>query len=438
MIQSKRKLDSVLVFIVIALLLLLHMSGVLFIRVGDKTVFGWEIFIPVLILLILPFFNHVCIPHNVRFQIAIAMLALFILVIGLQGFRAPKEGPGLTALLRLIALSSVFMCTAVAAANTDLLRRLNIWVFVLGIVMSVIALALFVKSLGRAGLIYTNSETLGRGIGYYLDRGVIRLRGLEKNPNGFAAWAMLSLFVGLSIITTERVRRFWQWVSITIVGIAILLSGSRGTLLAFIASSAIVATAIYMARGQRRKAIPYLRALIFIVTAVLIGILLPISSLPPEHNPAQRLFHVAVSVEHEGRLQGWNRLKETLISDSKSTLLFGHGTAWVTAELGLSSHNLILDVLLDYGLIGLLPLLIFFVLVTLEAFQSLKVPSLIPWAHSWLFIFVLQAVESFLFGPVIWLIAGILFGGNEVQRRVEFSCKFQPKITPPSIKNNSI
>lgn len=262
---------------------------------------------------------------------------------------------------------------------------------------------------------------MGRGVGYYLDRGVIRLRGLEKNPNGFAAWTMLSLFAGLGTISTLRTGRFWQWIGIAVVGIAILLTGSRGTLLACFVSSAIVAVATCMARGRRRRARSYLRALVLMMTAALIGILLPFLSLPAELNPAQRLFNTMVSMEHEERFQGWSRLNATLGMDSEVTLLFGHGTAWVTEELGLSSHNLILDVLSDYGMVGLLPLLIFLVFITLEAICSLRVPSLIPWAHSWLFILILQSVESFLFMPVMWLIAGILFGSNEAQQVRGFS-----------------
>lgn len=161
MVQSKRRLDRMLVLVVVLLLLLLHTSGLLFFQMGDKRVFGWEICIPVLIVSILPFLNYACILHNMRFQVVIAVLVLLILVIGLQGFRAPKGSPGLTALLRLIALSSVFLCAAVAAANVDSLRRLNIWVFILGVIMSVIALALFVKVLGRIGLIYSNPGSFG-------------------------------------------------------------------------------------------------------------------------------------------------------------------------------------------------------------------------------------------------------------------------------------
>ena len=92
-----------------------------------------------------------------------------------------------------------------------------------------------------------------RGIGYlWMERASLVVSSTRRtDPNDFAASLLLPFMLALAHVGREGRSKGVYWLGTTIIGLAVLLTGSRGGALALVAGAAVVAT--HLVRGTSAK-----------------------------------------------------------------------------------------------------------------------------------------------------------------------------------------
>jgi len=181
-----------------------------------------------------------------------------------------------------------------------------------------------------------------------------RFKGTFTDPNYFAAFqsGILCLAFALSVQKTEQgLARAWHIMCTAIIGFSIALSFSRGGYLAM--AFGMITVLLSMPKKSLSKI-----TLLLLGFGVCLG-LIAFAQLPVYHRWGSRLsLHEAISSGGTGRLSIWTRGLQAVCQRP-----LGHGWGTERTVLGKVSHNVLLEVGIQSGLVGVILILLFLFLL---------------------------------------------------------------------------
>ena len=150
------------------------------------------------------------------------------------------------------------------------------------------------------------------------------------------------------LVILQRINKplIWECVTFSILMILSIISFKRTTLMALALAAFLYFYSKYMARSnfsKRRK----------FVIIVCIGVITGVAALWYTDGYIIERISVALETGGNGRLDIWSRVVDQYIGSNVIELLVGHGYNAVYRTIGLSAHNEFLEMLYDYGIIGL-------------------------------------------------------------------------------------
>ena len=204
------------------------------------------------------------------------------------------------------------------------------------------------------------------GTEWVSDRIVVNIAGSQQDPNQFCGYLIpLSCYATYSVFSKRRIRFLPVLV---FVFYCILLTGSRGGLIANIAGCAVALA--FAVKNSKHKGI--LIAVILLLSGmVLLNLDSVLETLPP--SVADRFNGVTLGGgTASSRTRAWENVLQSFASSGLPAQLFGHGygaTTQVTYN-GLVAHNAFIEVLYTLGISGFC-LYMFVILRSLKsAFQN--------------------------------------------------------------------
>jgi len=381
-------------------LLSLHLSGLLTFTIdGDIDISPADVTTIFLgyIWLIYALRARLCITKSLL--TAVTLASLFTIWVGIEAFQSPEPVRGFTMFLLMLRNVAILWLIGSMLGSIRDLQRLNKAVFLVGIAVAILSLALYLFAARDYHDILTNPTRWKPDIIYVLGQaGVLRLKGFAGDPNFYSLWMSVSLFCGL---TVSKIRRLWKWLGITVIITSILLALSRGFFVALGASSLLIAlwlTLFHAKISWRKYAKPIIVGSIFISLIAL----MPLSHI--QRSPAQLLINRFQLTATTPRFGMWKEI----LSDLPSHLLLGAGLRSAEWTLGgMYSHNSYMDLLFETGLIGFILWAFFGVFILKQGLSRINVEFL-PWIHSWLVIILMFLFFSSLYNPFLWIIAGVI------------------------------
>lgn len=215
-------------------------------------------------------------------------------------------------------------------------------------------------------------------IGEYGSRTSLRILGTNTDPNEFAGLFTITLSITIYYIINSKGIKKWLSVLVAIVEIySVLLSGSRGAMLACIIS--VLLTVLLCTKISTKKIITF----IFIgalVTWIFIQYLFPMLPI----DIVQRMdFRMLLADGGGGRSVLWENGLSAYVDSNVLRMLFGFGANGliIVGERGTTAtmHNYYLQLLTNFGIIGLLLflLLVFNIIKKFWKYNIKYVPSII-------------------------------------------------------------
>jgi O-antigen ligase len=218
-----------------------------------------------------------------------------------------------------------------------------------------------------------------------------RMSFVGANPNAFAVLMALGA-QGLIGLGMEQIRRN-TWMRVTFIALslvpltAMVYTGSRGGIIAFLAGVAVYALPY---RSSKRK-----MAAILGVTIAVVGVVYTVvndedtlsrfkSSYETGDTAGRdRLFAVSIEMISEKPLLGWGAIVWTYELAAREGIGFKHR----------GSHNVILDLLMQDGLLGAIPCLIGFGLCVRQAWKA-RVHNLGLLLLAWLITMIIASMSG--------------------------------------------
>lgn len=185
----------------------------------------------------------------------------------------------------------------------------------------------------------------------YAERTTLTIFGQASDPNYFVGFFIFPMAVTIERIFRSKYR-LWYFLLACVAGYTILLSGSRGGLLAVLAL--VLASAVLYPKGPLRKG-----ATLALMIGVMALLWLAVRPFLPE-NILER-FSIEAVVETRGtyRMDIWESMLRE-VADSTQTFLAGRGVGsehdvFLNGRLENEvAHNQYIQALYDQGILGLL------------------------------------------------------------------------------------
>jgi O-antigen ligase len=356
-------------------------------------------------------------------QPAILVLVWALMLwLGFEALRSAQPERGLTMYLLFLRNVAIFLLLAASAIKLSELRVLNRAVFLVGVLISLASVVYYAGYLPEYSFLIADPDEWYPTQAYVLDRGVMRMTGLVGDPNFFAYYLSLSFLCGVAI-KAKRFRAL-HLLLLALIGSALLLTFSRGFLLAIMVSTMMIYAFTRLGGSADWKAYCRRLTLIFILLGGLgSAVALPFSKATPLQWLQMRLELMASGSRYEHRLVYWKAVAPAIYEGPVT----GHGLRAGQEILhGTYVHNSYLDLLVDTGLIGLALYLGLVAIVGARAFRlaSQDVQAL-PWLHGWLLALIFFANFSLLFNPFSWVVFGTLIGTHADPRG-------SPALAPPA------
>ena len=155
-------------------------------------------------------------------------------------------------------------------------------------------------------------------------------------------------------------NRFWSYGAIVIIAFYVLLSAKRGAMVCTIVAFLIYY--YYVAFLNKKKKTTQI-VVLSVFSAILS--LLVVNFLAEDSYTSERIYESFSSEEgnavYSGRDVIYASLWDIIKNSGATHLLFGHGTDATVKLIGIHAHNDWLEIMIDYGAIGIISYLSFFV-----------------------------------------------------------------------------
>lgn len=179
--------------------------------------------------------------------------------------------------------------------------------------------------------------------------------GVEQDPNYMCFFLLMPFYwclhTTMNFKTEKKGDVILSVIALVILATGFLATGSRGALLGLFVGAAVYLFAYKKMSGKRLLTL-------FLLAVVAVFVLLQIMHFLPEEISSRFRLEAIFSSEGSGRYKIWARYLE-MIFDDVFHALFGHGTF---SCLGMTAtHNYVLEMLYENGIVGLLLALPFYI-----------------------------------------------------------------------------
>lgn len=193
-----------------------------------------------------------------------------------------------------------------------------------------------------------------KNVGYVDGRTTLAVFGVRQDPNFLGYLFLLPLGIAVEgfIYQKNYVVKSLSGLFVGVILLCVMLSGSRG---AFLGCAIIVSMIVLKRFGRISQKI-----LFCLVAGVLfLAVYNFLLSLLPEEVAARFSLQVVTESRGTGRLDIWLRTFD-VIKKAPYKLLFGFGASSSIPLLGWATHNFLLQILLELGLVGMWLFISFF------------------------------------------------------------------------------
>ncbi|WP_462134132.1 O-antigen ligase family protein [Slackia piriformis] len=213
-------------------------------------------------------------------------------------------------------------------------------------------------------LMVTNPGSVGNE--WATGRSVVNIFGSQQDPNQLCGYFIFA--VAFCSYRAFAKGNFWLLLIVAFSFYAVLLTGSRGGLLANM--SACVAGVFFGLSGTKHK-MAYFAVVAGLFLLVALGVDEILSLLPP--SVASRFSSLSLdSGAGSLRFEAWEDVLGAYLSSDLIHQLFGHGygsTMQVTFN-GLVAHNTFIEVLYSFGMLGFLAFSLLLLFALIAAFRK--------------------------------------------------------------------
>lgn len=307
----------------------------------------------------------------------------------------------------------ITLCASIVAQREKIQYKIKNLAPIVAIIFTFVSLiaAFFSKNTTSGGFI--DSEN---GLNYQANS------YLAAYATGFAIQYILSFnTIHYKSIFRYNILRYIVLCCIGVNLITILISGGRGGLVLFIAQCFM---AIYILRLTNRikakdlmKVICYGIIVIFIITYCI--------EFSRSADIKTNGFNRIINAIQKGDSSGRDIIYILALDIIKDSIIYGHGVGSVFFKLGFYSHNCILDVLIELGIIGTMG----YVLVIIMTFNKLKKIIKQDISNSIYMVIFLDGFIMSLFSgyyithiPICWIVAFIYNINKNQQNNVSSLC----------------
>jgi O-antigen ligase len=280
-----------------------------------------------------------------KFNIKIASVFLFLIVFSLANNIVTSTS---LSIIQSIVIGIVYMITLTSVIILDNYKKtMDNFIFALKVInISAIINAFLGIIQSLTGHFYISERKfLAFGGSLY------RAQGLFEDPNYFGQVIILSIFI--SYYLYKKLNSTFYKISVVILLLGIILSGSRGTLLVFI----IVILGYFYLKSKRK--------ILFLIVISLFCIILPkvltspvVTLLPPQLQYLTTVFDTSLYTKEAARnsLQDRFELLNQAIEIGKEYWYkgVGIGNFPLYNPIKMFSHNTLAEMFAEYGVVGII------------------------------------------------------------------------------------
>lgn len=195
-------------------------------------------------------------------------------------------------------------------------------------------------------LLFTSSGSVGTE--WVSDRIVVNVAGSQQDPNEFCGYYIF--LVSFLAYWAIKKSHWWNFLLVAVIFYCILLTGSRGGL---IANAVALLILLAIAFRETHRKMRWILLLAMVVALLIANLDTVLAMLPP--SVAQRFLDASVSGGTAAfRTRAWHDVLDSFASSDLLLQIVGHGygaTTDVTFN-GLVAHNSLIEVLYTFGILG--------------------------------------------------------------------------------------
>lgn len=257
-------------------------------------------------------------------------------------------------------------------------------------------------------LLFTSSGAVGTE--WVSDRIVVNIAGSQQDPNEFCGYYLFA--VSFFAYWAVKKNHWWNFILIAVIFYCVLLTGSRGGLLANAAAMFIALAISFREVNYKMRWI----VLLAVATVFLIVNLNTVLAMLPS-SVAQRFLDASITGgTAEFRTHAWDDVLGSFASSDLLLQIIGHGygaTTDVTFN-GLVAHNSLIEVLYTFGFLGFVCYMAIIVSGIMRAMRSRKP----VWLASILaFLVLLMTLSAYSFKP-FWAVLALSFMATRGKERL--------------------
>lgn len=337
---------------------------------------------------------------NKAISVGIALMLLFISWMVVQAFRSPVHDRAFTMVLLILRDLVLFVAIATFIVHVRDIRTLNRAVFILGVAVALVSIVLYLANLDVAR---EARRPFGNIILMFGGQGFPRLIGFARDPNFYAMFISVSLFLG---VAEAHMDKLLKWTGVAIITIALILTLSRTAIVAVPLSVMLVTVLLNRMKSGSNKASFFKSVMPWL--AVLLVVMLVFGVLSVTMRPVfDWAIYRFVNVLDSPRMDLW-----AVLVDDPSVFLAGQGLrSAVVALEGHSAHNSYLDILFETGILGLILWGAFAVYIVKKGIALIRLkPMAVPWLQTMFMVMIMMATLSITYHPIFWVVSAVILG----------------------------
>jgi len=274
------------------------------------------------------------------------------------------------------------------------------FISIVAVINSVIGIFFYLQALNNISNIASKSYLWEPGIFYTLDKGLLRLQGFSDDPNFFFLVNFIGLVASLSVALVQKgIFKFvFYFFSLLLLLTNILTFSRTGFIILLLYFLLFIGMHFY----KYYKYIPFL-------LIVSVGVLVYFFDI------FKTRFISAIETGGSGRLDLWYIALDGFFESP----IWGQGGRYTLKIAGNYVHNDFLEILSSHGLIGILPIIIMYISLTISFIKFLKCLDnyschlqIQVLFKNFILMFLIYLLAHFSFSifynPYIWFVIGML------------------------------